>query len=654
MMTTTLQKFIQSLDPKTLPRTLQIQSGFYDGGPNCELFGNECSLSTGDVIKITGFKVKKVLAHVYSCNEYDMLPTVELPLDFPGLFTVVADKKPYHSIEEIVQTLLDGSNQFGNFYFYSHSNLHIGDITVDKGKNIMFNAVEKINGIMSVKCKVIIEGTDHLLMLPLSYTGEFYECPDERIYTLKEILDWKIAKDRTRIVILAEIIANCAIEKVNHSNIMKRMMVLSPVYDVQALMQYGDVFILPSDLDVEVMDITQHFDTKFFTQVLTTQNIFEKTTDEFPFMAEIMEGPLKNCKAYKLLQSGKRIIVHRKYQAERIIASELRSDTTKRHFLIPTNYKGKFKRRPRFFPTVYDLNIAKSEMVDLQVVATKPFNSLHKELSSLSVGDQLLVRQFQTCEIINEGKKTVVDTMECTKTQGAYSVEVTLPLYVEGGFIELVHDDKQYYLSELCKHFQLPLNVKVSVRDLFAVGGDILAKTSVLKLEEQITDSYLLVSLCDNPEDVWELPVFRLNLSFRLIGGFNGKIFSLPTKTNTEEINEQEYYMVRRYENHVQLPPPRPPKTPLYINESKPTIAQEKLPEYKNTGEISQLEGNSDGDNLYVCNEKDTNQDKDSTIPVSTKNVEGKQNKEIDKAIEDFGEQFCSNIFNFTDEINKL
>ncbi|XP_063775413.1 protein THEMIS [Pseudophryne corroboree] len=640
MMTTTLQKYIQSLDPKTLPRVLQIQSGFYDGGPTCEFSGNECSLSTGDVIKITGIKIQKVLARVYNWNEYDMMPTVELSLDFPGLFTVVVDTNPYYSIEEIVQTQLTGSNQFTHLCFYSQSSIHVGDITIDKGKKIMLNSVEKVNGVVSVKCEVIIEEEHHSFMLPLSYTGEFYECPDKRIYTLQEILDWKMTKNRMRTVLLSEIMVVSDIENVYYSNIVKRMMVLSPVYDVHALMQYGDVLNLLSDLDVEVLDITQHINMNFFSQVLTTQNIFEKTTDEFPFTVEIMEGPLKNCKAYKLLRCGKRIIVHRKYQAERIIASEIRSDTKKRHFLIPSNYKGKFKRRPRFFPTVYDLKIVKREMIELQVVATKSFTSFHKELSSLSVGDQLWVKQFQTCEITYGGEQIVVDTMQCTKTQGEIPVEITLPLYVEGGFIELVHDDKQYYLSELCKHFQLPLNVKVSVRDLFTVGSDILAKTSALKLEEQITDSYLLVSLCDNPEEVWELPVFRLNLTFRLISGFDGKVFSLPTKTNTEEINEQEYYMVRRYESHVHLPPPRPPKTLLYVNESEATITHKEcftedppqiqctqdastftqiLSESKNTGKRSQLQGSSDGETLQVCNEKDTNRTIRNTKEKETK-----------------------------------
>ncbi|XP_044148331.1 protein THEMIS isoform X2 [Bufo gargarizans] len=600
MMTTTLQAFVQSLDPKTLPRVLHIQSGFYHGGSHYELSGNECSLSTGDVIKITELKVKKVIA---TYNEYSKLPAAEFPPDFPGLFSVMADKNPYHSIEEIVQALPIGP--FGNPNLYSDSEIHIADITIDKGKTIIFNSVEEINGVKSIICKVTIEGTDHSFSLPLSHTGKFYECQDERIYTLKEIVDWKIPKNRARTVILKDIIGNCTSQKLCYSAFIKGMMVVKPVYELKVLTQYGEFFNLASDLDVEVLDITQHCDLTLFTQILTTQDIFEKTTNEFPLIVEILEGPLKHCKSYKALRCGRRIIVHKKYQADRIIASESRSDTPKRHFLIPSSYTGKFKRRPRFFPTVFDLNIAKREITDLYVVATKSFHTVHTEFSSLNVGDMLQVKMFKSCEVLCEGLKTIIDTLECIKTNDGNSVKVILPLYVEGGFMEIVHDSKQYSLSELCNHFQLPLNVKVSVRDLFTVGEDILANTSVLKLEEHITDSYLLVSLYDKPEDVWELPVFRLKMSFLVISNFKGKVFSLPTKTNIEEINEEEYYMVRRYENHVQLPPPRPPKTPTYISKSGPNIAKQMLPKDENAEETLQLE-NRQKDSLQACNELST------------------------------------------------
>ncbi|KAG8444252.1 hypothetical protein GDO86_009437, partial [Hymenochirus boettgeri] len=567
-MTTTLEKFIDTLDPQTLPRVLQIQSGYYYGGSVYELFGNECCVSTGDVIKIIGYKVKKVIVCIQNNNESDeALAAMELPLDFPGLFTVVVDNNPYYSIEEIVRTLHVGPTRFGHLRFRIGSDLNVADITIRKDEEIMIRYVEEINGVMSVSCGVQIMGHFISFFLPLSCKGVFYECLDKNIYTLKEILDWKIPKKRKRGVILTEVMG-CHKKNFYQAG-GQDIMNLKPVYEVQALMQYRkDIVCLLSDLDIEVVDITEHFDMSSFIQTLSIYDIFERTTNEFPIIAEIIEHSVAKYTYSNLLWPGKKIIIHTKYQADRIIASELRSDSPNKHFLIPTIYKGKFKRRPRFFPTVYDLNVAKRETDELHVVATKPFHSNRKEFSSVCVGDQFLVKQLQFCEIVYEGKITTVEALSFLKIQGKSREAVTIPLYVEGGFLEVIYDQRQYNMSELCKHFRFPLNVKVSVRDLFAIGEDIIASSSVLQLEEQITDSYLLVSPYDSLQNVWELPVHRINLSVHIIGSFQGETFCLPTKTNIEEISEEEYYMVRRYESQVQHPPPRPPKTPMFAMES--------------------------------------------------------------------------------------
>ncbi|KAM8945534.1 protein THEMIS [Pelodytes ibericus] len=563
-MATTLQKFIESLDPRTLPRVLEIQSGYY-GGPLYDLSDGECSLSTGEVMKIIAYKVKKLLVHIHTNNEYDQLqPPVELPLNFPGLFKIVPDKNPYFSIEEIVKALYVGQTQFGDLAFYSNTDLHIGKITICKNKEILMKSIEDVNGVMSVNCVAVLWEKPNSFVLPLSYTGEFYEYEDENIYTLKEILDCKIPKNRNRSVILSDLRETWDITNL-YSNDFNGIIILKPVYEVQAVMEFGkDIINLLSDLDVEVLDVTEGYNMKYFIQTLTTHDIFERTTKEFPMMAEIMDGVSTNHTVYNLLKHGEKIIIHAKHQADRVIASELKSDSAKKHFLIPSSYKGKFKRRPRFFPTAYDLKIANLEMDDLHVVATKSFQSPHKEFSSVNVGDQFQVMHPQSCEIIRNGNITIVDALVCTKMENNCCVRATLPLYMEGGFMEVVHDKRQYYISELCKKFRLPVNVKVSVRDLFTMGEDILAKTSSLELEEQITDSYLLVSLIDSPKEVWELPVNRINISFHVTSSFYGDTYFSPTRTNTEEITEEEYYMVRRYENHVQYPPPRPPKTPLH------------------------------------------------------------------------------------------
>lgn len=100
----------------------------------------------------------------------------------------------------------------------------------------MFHSVDKVNGVMSAKCKVLLEGTLYSFSLPFSCTGEFFECQDERIYTLKEILDWKIQNNRARTVILQDIMEIGNSKQIYHAFI-NRMMLLSPVYEIQAQMQ---------------------------------------------------------------------------------------------------------------------------------------------------------------------------------------------------------------------------------------------------------------------------------------------------------------------------------------------------------------------------------------------------------------------------------
>ncbi|NXJ15555.1 THMS1 protein, partial [Odontophorus gujanensis] len=527
-----------------------------------EMFGNECSLSTGEVIKVIGFKINKLIASICENNEDSQFSAkVELPLSFPGLYKVMADKTPYASIEEITRKVAIGPTRFGHPRFYSPEDIKLASFTIKQGEQITFNSVEKINGTMAVNCVMVRNNKSHSFTLPLSQEGKFYECEDDQIYTLKEIAEWKIPKCRSRIVKLSN-----TLHMWNSSNPLPEnfggYLILMPVYEVQAVMKFRkDIVHILSDLDVEVKDITDCYDTSSFIQPLSLEDVFERTSKEFPMVAEIMDGPLGSQKPYSLLHTGEEIVIYKKYQATRIIASEMRSDSSKRHFLIPMTYKGKFKRRPREFPTAYDLETARSEREQLHVVATKAFDSPHTEFFSVSVGDQFLVQHCQTSEVLYEGTKTVIDVLACEQILSNAYKKVLLPMYMEGGFVEVIHDKKQYQLSEICKEFRLPFNVKVSVRDL-SMKEDVLAALPGLQLEEEITDSYLLISSTSSPMESWEIPVYRLNMLVHLLSKDIQTGVPPLTKTTVEEISEEQYYMVRRYENQTVLPPPRPPKKP--------------------------------------------------------------------------------------------
>ncbi|ELR55065.1 Protein THEMIS [Bos mutus] len=561
-MALSLEEFIHSLDLRTLPRVLEIQSGFYFEGSIYEMFGNECCLSTGEVIKITDLKIKKIMAEICEHVEGCVSPqSFELPMNFPGLFKIVADTTPYLTMEEITKANHIRPSRLNHPGFYHQKDIKLENLIIKKGERIMLNSVEEINGEIMVNCSVLRNHQNHSFTLPLSQEGEFYECEDEHIYTLKEIIQWKIPKNRTRTVILTGFSA-----KWDSTNPFPRgfygAVILKPVYEIQAVMKFRKdiVRILPS-LDVEVKDITDSYDANWFLQVLSTQDLYEMANKQFPIVAEVIEAPQGNQLPISILQPGKTIVIHKKCQASKILASEIRSNSSKRHFLIPTSYKGKFKRRPREFPTAYDLEIAKSEKEPLHVVATKAFHSPFEELSSVSVGDEFLVHHSQTTEVLCEGIKKVMDGLACEKILTNSREVALLPLCMDGGFVEVIHDKKLYQISELCSQFRLPFNVKVSVRDLF-IEKDILAAIPGLQLEESITNSYLLISDFANPKKCWEIPVGRVNMTVQLVNNFSGDTGSFLVSTLVEEITEEQYYLIRRYEKSFLHPPPRPPKHP--------------------------------------------------------------------------------------------
>lgn len=563
-MALSLEDFVHSLDLRTLPRVVEIQSGIYFEGSIYEMFGNECCLSTGEVIKITGLKIKKIMAEICESNikGSESLKPFELPMTFPGLFKVMPDKTPYLTMEEITRTIHIRPGRLGQPCFYHLKDIKLENLTIKQGEPIQLNSVEEIDGEMLVNCGVVRHHQSHSFTLPLSQEGEFYECVDEHIYTLKEIVEWKIPKNRTRTVKLTDFS-----NKWDSTNPLPEdfygTLILKPVYEIQGVLKFQKdiVRILPT-LDVEVKDITDSYDASWFLQLLSTEDLFEMTSKEFPIVVEVIEVSQGNQLPRSILQPGKTIVIHKKYQASRILASEIRSNFPKRHFLIPRSYKGKFKRRPREFPTAYDLQISKSKKETLHVVATKTFHTLHKELSSVSAGDQFLVYHSETTEVVFEGTREV-NVLTCEKILSKSKEVARLPLYMEGGFVEVIHDKKQYQISELCTQFSWPFNVKVSVRDLF-IEDDILAATPGLQLEEDITDSYLAISDFANPGECWEIPMGRLNITVQLVSGSSLSMDSGPFQVRSlvEEITEEQYYMMRRYESSVARPPPRPPKHP--------------------------------------------------------------------------------------------
>ncbi|XP_071226006.1 protein THEMIS-like [Salvelinus alpinus] len=557
-MAMTLEKFTRSLDATSLPRVLQIQSGYYFQGSVYELFGREWSFSYGELLKIIGISVTRLNVELQSEGSKSM--TVDISLDYPGLFRIVADKSPYASIQEIVEAVCISPECLGQPEFRCPEELQLAEGTIQAEESFRLTALRTKHGDSHVVCEVTRKDSKHIFTVKLSHTGEFYECADDQFYTLRELVEWKMPKGRKRTVTWAKSLPSKEKFVSKLPEDYSGELVLTPVYELQTVSKFGkNVVFIPSTLDVEVLDVTEESDGACFMQPLSLRDVFAKPSEVFPFRAEIIEPPSQVQEELGFLKSSKQVIVHGAYQTKRILASEIRSEAQRR-FLIPVSYNGRFKRRPRMFPTAYDLEVAKSDMEQLHVVATRAFEADYEGLSSVLVGDQYLVHKRETSEVIYGGRRKTVEALACEKMVGKKYEAVLIPMCLDGGFVEVVHDKKQYMLSEVCHRFSLPFNVKVSMRDL-SVMEDLLAGATGLQLEEEITDPYLLVSTPDLAQ-CWEVPVNRINMTLQLLQQWSGPepTQGQAVRSAVEEIGEDCYFTLRRYVNASVLPPPRPPK----------------------------------------------------------------------------------------------
>ncbi|XP_060769548.1 protein THEMIS [Neoarius graeffei] len=606
-MAMTLTEFTRSLDPETLPRILQIQSGIYFQGSVYELFGRTCCLSTGDLMKIINITITRFIAHTSDGTD------INLPLDYPGLFRIVADPEPYLSIREIVYSLKIGTHVLSQPVFLSSAKIVLPQGSLNKGEIFRITSTLHDGEEGYVVCEILHQEPKFCFTLGLSQQGNFMECEDDQFYTLQELAMWKIPNGRKRVVTVAK---DLPVKDLLFSNLLENVcgeLTLTPVYELQAVMSVGkNIVVIPSNLDVEVMDVTDQFDTSSFIQPLSLQDVFQKPSEIFPFVAEVIERPTTEGNMPEELASllaCTQIIVHGAYKAKRILATEIRQESP-RHFLIPTSYNGRLKRRPREFPTAYDLKRAQSDTEKLHVVATRAFDSIYDGLASVLAGDEFQVKKKEPVET---GK--MMDSLMCLKIKGKSHEAVRLPMFLDGGFMEVVHDKRQYSLSEICRWFPLPFNVKVSVRDL-SLKEDILAGVPGLRIEEEIVDPYLLISTTDLSS--WsEIPVNRTHMTLHMDKRWNDGEPSCSVNSFVEEISEKCYYTMRRYAVATVTPPPRPPKTPKRPPE-RPVRTQLAKPDKSTTCSLKPAAVSRESSTDCTMTESEKNAIIPATLPRTT------------------------------------
>lgn len=139
-------------------------------------------------------------------------------------------------MDEITRTIHIGPSRLGHPCFYHQKDIKLENLVIKQGEQIMLNSVEEINGEILVNCGVLRNHQNHSFTLPLSQEGEFYECEDEHIYTLKEIIQWKIPKNRTRTVKLTDFSSKWDLTNPFPKGF-SGALILKPVYEIQGVMK---------------------------------------------------------------------------------------------------------------------------------------------------------------------------------------------------------------------------------------------------------------------------------------------------------------------------------------------------------------------------------------------------------------------------------
>ncbi|CAH6790985.1 protein THEMIS2 [Phodopus roborovskii] len=551
-----LQDFVSRLDPASLPRVLRVCSGVYFEGSIYELFGNECCLSTGDLIKVTHIHLQKVV-----CENPETGQTLELNPNFSGLFSTLTSLQSYTTLEELISAVPQTSTQWP-ICFKSTGRIVTEATVVPANQLLRLEAVEIHHGTHYACCVQDSKTHEIIHYLPLSQKGPFWRCKPGGPQTLLQILQDPAMQD---------FVFTCPI-------LPWRSVILKSQYMLQAVMHMRPTIVkIPSTLEVEVEDVTASSQHIHFIKPLLLSEVLAQG-GPFPMSTEILEvpeGPPIFLNPWVgFLHKGQRLCIYGPASPPWRVVASSKSRRAPRYFILSGAYQGKLRRRPREFPTAYDLLGALQPGPPLRVVVTKDCDGNEEEnpeFSSLAVGDRLEVqRQGQVCGTQGQDIDVLIcqrlgeqawEDKEDLEEEEENKEQILLPLYLFGAFVEEVNDSRRYSLADLTAQFSLPCEVKVVSKDA-QHPTDPLVSFPGLRLEEKITEPFLVVGLDSQPDICFEIPPRWLDLTVMEAEGQSGQVAEPRYVDRVEELSEGFYYSLRKLPaSESQAPPPRPPKS---------------------------------------------------------------------------------------------
>nr|XP_056702398.1 protein THEMIS2 [Euleptes europaea] len=346
---------------------------------------------------------------------------------------------------------------------------------------------------------------------------------------------------------------------------------LCPVYTVEAIMHWrNDVVKIDSTLDVEVVDVTEESQHIHFIKPLMLSQVL-LMDEALPARAEILRPsentPVFQSKWVSHLRRGCRIQIHGKVSSWKILATSRKGRRHACHFLISGSYEGRFRRCPREFHSTSELASGLGLAKKLHVVVTKDDESSDGELPRFGIGDRL-----EVLGLLRARHPSARDVLECIRDNGDGDTErIKVPLFLDASFVEDVRDSTKYTLPEVVGRFHLPCEVKVVAN---SEAPDPLACVSVLTLEAQITEPFLMVSLEEELPVTFEIPPRWLDVSLFFTGG-SAKPTPPSISPQVEELTEAFYYSLLKTLPNNTPAPPRPPKRSDSTSKHSQRISQE-------------------------------------------------------------------------------
>lgn len=499
------------------------------------------------------------------CENPETGQSLELNLTFTGLFSPLTSLQSYRTLEGLISALPQNATQWPIF-FKSTQRIVTEASVVPEDQLLRLEAVETHHGTRYARCVLPSTTQEVILYLPLSLKGPFWRCNPAAPQTVLQILQDPAMRD---LKFTCPSLPWCSV-------------ILKPQYLLQAIMHMRTTIVkIPSTLEVEVEDVTASSQHIHFIKPLLLSEILAQG-GPFPLSTEILEvpdgPPILLSPWVGSLRKGQRLHIYGPASSPWRVVASSKSRKIPRYFILSGTYQGKLRRRPREFPTAYDLLGALQPGRPLRVVATKDCDGNEEEnpeFSFLSVGDRLEVlgsgqacgAQGQDidvviCQRLNEQDEEEEEDEEEDEEEAVEDKEqILLPLYVSGGFVEEVNDGRRYTLADLMTQFPLPCEVKVVAKDPHH-PTDPLVSFPGLRLEEKLTEPFLVVGLDSQPESGFEIAPRWLDLTVVEVEGQPDQGAGQLSVAPVEELSEAFYYSLRKLPaSESQAPPPRPPKS---------------------------------------------------------------------------------------------